>query len=145
MASNTQQVAKIGKPKGSQLKRLTQRPFLEGEVLTQADEPHVRAVPINQWGAIRNRILITGGNATLNWLFGRVTKGAAGTDNPDIVAYGAAVDQPAIDGTLITGGVEVGLEVTDAEHQGEEFAVVTLDSLTADVTVSFFDITGATP
>ena len=56
-------------------------------------------------------------------------------------AFVYTVDQPAINGTMWSNATEFSLEITAAEHQGENWLKISLDPDDASV-IDFFDISG---
>jgi len=108
-------------------------------------EDEVRFVPVVQWGAIRIRGRLTGGAAILDVKFARPNRAidpatlGFGT-GPQALTYG--VDIPAIDGTVLADGVEFSLDITEAEHQGENWLRIKLDSMTNSDALDFLDVSG---
>lgn len=108
-------------------------------------EDEVRFVPVVQWGAIRIRGRLTGGTAILDVKFARPNRAidpatlGFGT-GPQAFTYG--VDIPAIDGTVLADGVEFSLDIPAAEHQGENWLRVKLDSMTKSDALDFLDVSG---
>ncbi len=56
-------------------------------------------------------------------------------------AFVYGVDQPGIDGTAWADGVEFSLEISEAEHQGENWLKILLDPAGA-ADIAFFDVSG---
>jgi hypothetical protein len=101
--------------------------------------PIVRFVPVVQWHQMRLRLRITGAAGVVGVKFSRPAREIAPGSPPDSFVY--TVDQPAIDGTAWVDGVELGLEVTAAEHHGENWLKIILTAAAACV-VDFIDISG---
>jgi len=108
-----------------------------------AASPAVMWVPIASFGAVRVRGLITAQAGTVGLEFGRPNRQL---DAADVVApkqelvYGAA--QPAVDGTAWVAGTEFSLDITAAEHVGENWLKVTLDAAVDGALVTFLDVSG---
>lgn len=99
-------------------------------------------VPIVQWGAIRIRGQITGAAGAMDFEFARPAREldpAALPGEAEALIYGAA--QPAISPTAWVDGVEFSLDITAAEHVGENWLKVTLNPA-AGADIDFFDISG---
>ena len=99
----------------------------------------VEFVPIIAWGAIRIRGQITGAAGAIGLEFVRPARQKDPGDLPNALVYG--VDQPAVDGTAWVDGAEFSLDITEAEHQGENWLKVTLNPADA-ADIDFFDISG---
>ncbi len=96
-------------------------------------------VPIVQWGQIRIRGRIDGDTGVLGFEFVRPNR--AGIPGAETEPFVYTVDQPAIDGTAWADGVEFSLEITAAEHQGENWLRILIDP-DGGSDVDFFDISG---
>ena len=103
------------------------------------DSTKVTFVPIVQWGGIRIRGQITGAAGAIGLEFVRPARQKDPGDLPNALVYG--VDQPAVDGTAWVDGAEFSLDITEAEHQGENWLKVTLNPADA-ADIDFFDISG---
>ena len=99
----------------------------------------VEFVPIIAWGSIRIRGRITGAAGAIGLEFVRPARQKDPADLPNALVYG--VDQPGVDGTAWVDGAEFSLEITAAEHQGENWLKVTLNPADA-ADIDFFDISG---
>lgn len=118
--------------------RSARSPYPDGFVL--AASPAVdRFVPVVQWGQMRIRLRITGDTGILGFHFARPARQHAPAGPQAAFVY--SVDQPAINGTGWASGVELSLEITAAEHQGENWLRIRLDAAGACV-VDFIDISG---
>ncbi len=99
-------------------------------------------VPIVQWGSIRIRGQITGAAGAIGLEFARPARELDPAALPGASeAFVYTVDQPAADGTAWVDGVEFSLEISAAEHQGENWLKVTLDPA-AGADIDFFDVSG---
>ncbi len=99
-------------------------------------------VPIVQWGQIRIRGRITGSTGTMNFEFARPNRAVDPAQLPGFShAFVYTVDQPAIDGAAWADGVEFSLEITAAEHQGENWLKIRLVPGDPAV-IDFFDVSG---
>jgi len=96
-------------------------------------------VPIVQWSSIRVRGRIDGAAGVLGFEFARPNR--AGIPGAETAPFVYTVDQPAIDATAWVDGVEFSLEISAAEHQGENWLKITLDPADGS-DVDFFDISG---
>ncbi len=103
------------------------------------EDTKVTFVPIVQWGSIRIRGQITGAAGAIGLAFVRPARQKDPGSLPDALVYG--VDQPAVDGTAWVDGAEFSLEITAAEHQGENWLKITLNPAGA-ADIDFFDISG---
>ena len=118
--------------------RSARSPFPDGFVL--AVSPAVdRFVPVVQWGSMRIRLRITGAAGILGFAWARPARQHA--PNPPQTAFVYTVDGPAINGGAWVDGVELSLEITDVEHQGENWLRIRLDAA-GDCAVDFCDISG---
>ena len=97
-------------------------------------------VPIVQWSSIRVRLRITGSAGTIGLEFARPAREKG--PNTDGTAFVYTVDQPAVDATAWVDGVELSLEISAAEHQGENWLKVTLSPTDDGAILDFFDISG---
>lgn len=115
-------------------------PFIDGFVIPDTT-PVIRLIPVVQWHQMRLRVRITGAAGVIGFQFARPAR----QRNPDqasaLGAFLYTVDQPAINGTAWVDGVELGLEVTGAEHHGENWVALTLTAAGACV-VDFCDLSG---
>lgn len=99
-------------------------------------------VPIVQWGQMRIRGRITGAAGTMQFRFARPNRALDLGDLPgESNAFVYGEDQPAIDGTAWVDGVEFSLEITAAEHQGENWLKILLDPAAA-AAIDFLDVSG---
>ncbi len=99
-------------------------------------------VPVVQWGQIRIRGRITGAAGVMGFEFARPNRALDPAALPGAsVAFVYTVDQPAIDGTAWVDGVEFSLEITAAEHQGENWLKITLNPAAA-ADIDFLDVSG---
>ncbi|MCH7891009.1 MAG: hypothetical protein IH921_05845 [Gemmatimonadetes bacterium] len=113
-------------------------------------DDEVRFVPIVQWGKIRIRVEmlsstpdILGGSGVLGVAFVRPNRALDPALLPGAAeAFEYTLDQPAIDGTVLNLGSEVSLDITAAEHQGENWLKITLGSFTKSDGLGFLDISG---
>ncbi len=99
----------------------------------------VAFVPIVQWGKIRIRLQVTGADGTLGVEFCRPARNKVASTGLALV-YGE--DQPAIDASAFVDGVELSLEITDTEHQGENWLKLTLSATDDGAVLDFLDISG---
>lgn len=113
--------------------------FDDGLVIPNTD-PIVRYVPVVQWHQMRLRCQISGTTGVIGVEFARPARQIP-PGIPGGQSYLYTVDNPAIDGTAWADGVELSLEVSGAEHHGENWLVITLTAAGAGV-VDFFDISG---
>lgn len=97
-------------------------------------------VPVVQWSSIRTRLRITGSAGTIGLEFARPARQKP--PNTDGTAFVYTEDQPAADGTAWVDGTELSLEITAAEHQGENWLKVTLSPTDDGAVLDFFDISG---
>lgn len=89
-------------------------------------------IPAAQWGSFSIHVEIGGGtNFTLRVRWADLD-GNIYDDGGD----------PAVDNTLHTGGTRIRYVVTDAEHTGEPFVVVSIAAPTGVVNIINFDIMG---
>lgn len=114
-------------------------PFGEELNFVDTNQIEVRFVPIVQWGAIRIRGLIDGAAGVMGFEFARPARQKDVDDLPNALIYG--VDQPGINGTAWADGVEFSLEISAAEHIGENWMKVTLNPADGS-DIIFFDISG---
>ncbi len=100
-------------------------------------------VPIVQWGSIRIRGQITGAAGAIGLEFARPAREIDPASLPagPAVAFVYGVDQPAADGTAWVDGAEFSLEISEAEHQGENWLKITLNPADAS-DIDFFDVSG---
>ncbi len=103
--------------------------------------PIIRYIPIIQWGSIRIRTRITGAAGVLGFEFVRPAQNRNPDQATSLEAFPYTVDQPAIDTTAWVDGVELSLEITDTEHQGENWLMITATAA-ALCNVDFMDISG---
>lgn len=102
----------------------------------------VSFIPVVQWSSIRIRGRISTGAGSMAFEFARPAREldpAALPGASDELVYG--VDQPAINPTAWVAGVEFSLEITAAEHQGENWLKITLNPAAA-AAIDFFDVSG---
>ena len=111
--------------------RVARSPFPDGLVFEAAEggETHVVFVPIVQWSNIRIRGRVNGTGGVMGREFDRPNRAL----DPALLqgaseAFVYTVDQPADDGTAWFAGTDFVLEITAAEHQGENWLKITLDS-----------------
>lgn len=97
-------------------------------------------VPIVQWSSIRIRMRITGSGGSIGLEFARPARQKK--PNTSGLAFVYTVDQPSVDGTSWVDGTELSLEITAAEHQGENWMKVTLSPTDDGAVLDFFDISG---
>lgn len=113
-----------------------------GATLGSGADPDAEAVfiPVVQWSSMRIRLRVTGSAGVINAEFAR----PAGEKEPntDGTAFVYTEDIPAIDGTAWVDGVELSLEITDVEHQGENWLKLSLTSDSEAGVVDFGDISG---
>jgi len=99
-------------------------------------------VPIVQWGQIRIRGRISGNAGAMEFQFVRPNRALEPSVLPVLaIALVYVEDQPAIENSVWVDGVEFSLEITAAEHQGENWLKITLDPDGAG-DIDFFDISG---
>ncbi len=103
------------------------------------EDTKVSFVPIVAWGSIRIRGQITGAAGVIGLQFARPARQKDPGDLPNALIYG--VDQPAVDATAWVDGAEFSLEITAAEHQGENWLKITLNPAGA-AGIDFLDISG---
>ena len=105
--------------------------------------PAVMWVPIASLGAVRVRGLITAQAGAVGLEFGRPNRQL---DAADVVTpkleYVYTVGQPAADATAWVAGTEFVLEITAAEHIGENWLKVSLDAAVDGAIVTFLDVSG---
>lgn len=109
--------------------------FIDGT----AASTKVTFVPIVQWGAIRIRGLIDSAAGVIGLEFVRPARQKDVDDIPNALVYGMA--QPAADGTAWVDGVEFSLDITAAEHIGENWLKITLNPADGS-DIIFFDVSG---
>lgn len=114
-------------------------PFGEELNFVDGNQIEVRFIPIVQWGAIRIRGLIDGAAGSMAFEFARPARQKDVDNLPDALVYGAG--QPAIDPTAWVDGVEFVLDITAAEHVGENWLKITLDPADGS-DIIFFDVSG---
>ena len=122
--------------------RVARTPFPDGEVFADAADIKVVFVPIVQWSDMRIRGEITGAGGAVGLEFARPKRQLDPALLPgasEAFVYG--LDQPAADGTAWFSGVEFFLDITAAEHVGENWLKLTLDPAGA-ATLLFLDISG---
>ncbi|MCK5653190.1 MAG: hypothetical protein KAJ42_17515 [Gemmatimonadetes bacterium] len=129
------------------------RPFPEAKAARSPFEPadtnfvdvsdiKVVFVPIVQWSSIRIRGQITGAAGSMGFAFARPNRALDPAQLPGASnAFVYTVDQPAIDATAWVDGAEFSLEISEAEHQGENWLRITLDPA-AGADIDFFDVSG---
>lgn len=100
----------------------------------------VQFVPIVQWGQMRVRVRLDGSDGALTLQFARPARNkVAATGLAEIYT----VDQPAVVGpTVLADGVEQALEITAAEHIGENWLKVSVDAESSLAAIGFLDISG---
>ncbi len=118
--------------------RSARTPFPD-ELSIEPAEPAIVFVPVVQWGQIRVRGRIDSDGGTVNLQFARPNR--AGIPGVETEPFVYTVDQPAADGFSWLDGVEFSLEITAAEHQGENWLKITLTP-DSGVDVDFLDISG---
>ena len=108
-------------------------------------------VPIVQWGSMRIRARITGDFGEIRTQFVRPARNKNPLGEPllvvdpqaDDTAFFYELDQPAVDATFLTGGVEVSVEIPDTEHIGENWLKLSVSTRDPAATVlDFCDISG---
>ena len=97
-------------------------------------------MPIVQWGKIRIRLRITGSAGTVGLEFAR--PGRDIKPNTTGLAFVYTVDQHAADATAWVSDTELSLEITDTEHQGENWLKITLSATDDGAVLDFLDISG---
>ena len=109
-------------------------------------EPLITLVPIVQWSSIRIRVRVSAQAATLNVAFARPNREAEPRATPatdsKLDAFLYTADQPAIDGTALVAATEQSLEITAAEHQGENWLRVEIVPSVNGMVLDFCDISG---
>ena len=100
--------------------------------------PIVRFIPVVIWRNFRFRLRITGDVGVVGVEFARPHREIAPGAPPDSFVYGTP---PAADGTAWVDGTELTLEVTEAEHVGENWCKLTLTAGGACV-VDYLDASG---
>ncbi len=119
--------------------RSARSPFKDGTALASGADVRDVFVPVVQWGSMRVRLRITGAAGILGFAFVRPARQPAPDNAIDAFPY--SVDQPAINGGAWVDGVELSLEISEAEHQGENWLRIRVDPAAACV-IDFFDISG---
>ena len=104
-------------------------------------------VPVVQWGAIRIRGRITGGDGTVQILFARPKIQLNPAFLPDTErSFIYPTDQPAVQTTFWTDGVEFSATITAAEHVGENWLRIQLNpsggSGGPSQDIDFLDVSG---
>lgn len=117
----------------------------------------VAFVPIVQWCGMRIRVQITGGFGEVRALFARPARQKAPLGEPlavidpqaDEDAYIYTLNQPGIDDTFLTGGVEQSLDIScgftngGPEHIGENWLKLSVGTNDPDnVVLDFCDVSG---
>jgi hypothetical protein len=97
-------------------------------------------VPVIQWSSMRIRVRISGGAGTLAVQFARPARDKA--PNTDGTAFLYTVDIPAVNGTVLVDGVEQSIEITDVEHQGENWLRLGVAVDNSDAEIDFLDLSG---
>lgn len=131
---------KIPSPQGRAARSLFDK------VLVFADGADIKVVwvPVIQWANIKLRVRISGTTGTITAEFGRPARQTAvlGQQNSaNLPAFVYANDQPAAGAVALADGIENELDVTAAEHAGENWLRVTIDPVAAG-TIDFCDISG---
>ena len=122
--------------------RVARTPFPDGEVFADASDIKVTFVPIVQWGDMRIRGKIDGAAGTVGLEFARPKRQLDPALLPGASeAFVYTVDQPGADGTAWVSTIEFFLDITAAEHAGENWLKITLDPAGGAV-IDFFDISG---
>lgn len=100
-------------------------------------------VPIVAWGAVRVRCQITGAAGTVALSFARPNRAIDPASLPagPAIAFVYTAGQPAASGTAWVDGVELVLDITAAEHIGENWLKIVLDPAAA-ADIDFFDVSG---
>jgi hypothetical protein len=100
----------------------------------------IQFVPIVQWGQMRVRVRLDGADGGLTLQFARPARNkVASTGLAEIYT----VDQPAVVGpTALVDGVEQSLEITAAEHIGENWLKMSVDSEASNAVIGILDISG---
>lgn len=100
-------------------------------------------VPIIAWGAIRIRCQITGAAGSVALSFARPNRATDPASIPagPTVAFVYTAGQPAADPTPWVDGVELVIDITAAEHVGENWLKIVLDPAAA-ADIDFFDVSG---
>jgi hypothetical protein len=83
---------------------------------------------------------ITGSDGVLGVEFARPARDKE--PNTDGLAFVYTVDQPDTNGLGWTDGSEISVEITAAEHQGENWLKITLSPTDDGAVLDFFDISG---
>jgi hypothetical protein len=99
----------------------------------------VAFVPIVQWGKMRIRLQVTGADGTLGVEFCRPARNRVPSTG---LAFIYGEDQPAVDASAFADGVELSLEITATEHQGENWLKLTLSPTDDGAVLDFLDISG---
>ena len=110
----------------------------------------VAFVPIVQWSSMRIRLRMDDDFGELIARFARPARNKNPLGEPlamdgqaDEDAFVYTVDQPSIDETFLTGGVELSLEIPDTEHIGENWLKLIVSVREpATTTLDFCDISG---
>jgi len=111
-------------------------------VFADASDIKVVFVPIVQWGDMRIRGRMTGNGGTVGLKFARPKRQLDPALLPGASeAFVYTLDQPAADGTAWFSAVEFFLDITAAEHAGENWLKITLDPAAGGV-IDYFDISG---
>ncbi len=123
--------------------RVARSPFEpEDTIFADSSDVKVVFVPVVQWGQMRIRGRITGDDGFIGVQFARPNRALDPAALPGASeAFVYTVDQPAINGTMWNTATEFSLEITAAEHQGENWLKISLDPDDAAV-IDFFDISG---
>lgn len=114
-------------------------PFADGLLFVDVDDIKVVFVPIVQWGAIRIRGRIEGAAGVVDLAFARPARQKNPDDLPNAKEY--TTSEPAASGTAWVDDVEFTLDITAAEHVGENWLRIALDPAAA-AEVIFFDVMG---
>ena len=108
-------------------------------------------IPIVQWGSIRIRVQQTGEFGELKAQFVRPARNRNPLGEPfpafdpqgDGLAFFYELDQPTIDATFLSNGVEESLEIPASEHIGENWLKLSVSTRRPDLSVlDFCDISG---
>jgi len=111
-------------------------------IFANSSDVKVVFVPIVQWSSIRLRGRITGDDGFIGVEFARPNRALDPAALPGASeAFVYTVDQPSIDNTMWSSGVEFSLEISASQHQGENWLKITLDPDDASV-IDFFDVSG---
>ncbi len=114
-------------------------PFGEALNFVDGNQIEVRFIPIVQWGAIRIRGRIDSDAGVIGLEFARPSRQKDVDDLPNALVYGAG--QPAVNGFAWVDDVEFVLDITAAEHVGENWLKITLDPA-GGADIVFFDVSG---